>query len=114
LFGFLNRSTPTFNSFDTWSFHYENDGINQDFGVDDVDGVQNLGVLPANRNWRNAMDQGTNGLDDDGVNGVDDPRERETGPQYDVPLRGIKVSLRIYERDARQIRETSVTHAFTQ
>jgi type II secretory pathway pseudopilin PulG len=108
-FGFLNRINPSVNYYDTWSFHYENDGINQDeFRAPPV---PDPATIPE---WWKPMDQGTNGLDDDGINGVDDPRERETGPQYDVPLRGIKVSLRIYERDARQIRETSVTHAFTQ
>lgn len=88
----------------TWSFHYENDGIDQDYGTTDD-------VVPS-PTWRWIADQGTNGLDDDGINGVDDPRERETSPPYDTPLRGVKISLRIYERDARQIRETSVTHSF--
>jgi hypothetical protein len=58
------------------------------------------------------MDQGTNGLDDDNMLGVDDMGERETSPPYDVPLRGLQVKFRVYERDARQIRETSVTHSF--
>ncbi|MEO2049196.1 MAG: prepilin-type N-terminal cleavage/methylation domain-containing protein [Pirellulales bacterium] len=78
--------------YDTWSFHYENDGLNQD----------NL-VGP---------DQGTNGLDDDNQNGVDDMGERETAPPYDVPLRGIQVKLRVYEPDTRNIRETTVTRNF--
>ena len=38
--------------------------------------------------------------------------ERETSPPYPVPLRAVKVVLRTYERDARQIREVSVTHSF--
>ncbi|MBA3480379.1 MAG: hypothetical protein H0T51_01060 [Pirellulales bacterium] len=91
--------------FDTWSFHYENDGINQDIGQTDLV-VTNPGA------WRDTLDQGTNGLDDDNINGVDDMGERETSPPYDTPLRGVKVILRIYETDARQIRETSVTHSF--
>ena len=45
-----------------------------------------------------------------GINGVDDPLERETSPPYPVPLAGVKVVLRVYERDARQVREASVTH----
>ena len=80
--------------YDTWSYHYENDGINQDAYMDDI------------------VDQGTNGLDDDGINGVDDKGERETSPPYDTPLLGVKVLFRVYERDARQIREASVTHSF--
>lgn len=86
--------------YDTWSFHYEHDGLDQD----------NDGII----------DEGANGLDDpitpgdplSAVNGVDDIGEYETSPPYDTPLRGLKVILRAYERDARQIRETSVTHTF--
>ena len=81
-----------FPTYCTWSYHYENDGIDQD---DDL-----------------IVDQGTNGLDDDGANGVDDKGERETSPPYDTPLLGVKVLFRVYERDARQIREASVTHSF--
>jgi type II secretory pathway pseudopilin PulG len=108
VFGFNNRrrhivANSTY--YDTWSFHYENDGINQD------EDKASDGTIP--QPWQaQTFDQGNNGLDDDGINGVDDPGERETGPMYDAPLRGVKVSLRIYERDARQIRETSVTHSF--
>ncbi len=80
--------------YDTWSYHYENDGIDQDVNT--------------------VVDQGANGLDDDNANGVDDRGERETAPPYDVPLRGVKVILRVYEPDARQIRESSVTHSFKQ
>ena len=80
--------------YDTWSYHYENDGIDQDVLL--------------------GMDQGANGLDDDNANGVDDRGERETSPPYDVPLRGVKVILRVYEPDSRQIRESSVTHSFKQ
>ncbi|MDC0936494.1 prepilin-type N-terminal cleavage/methylation domain-containing protein [Pirellulales bacterium] len=86
----LNKGYPA--AYDTWSFHYEHDGLNQDAA--------------------SGVDQGTNGLDDDGNSGVDDAGERETSPPYDTPLRGVKIILRAYERDTRQIRETSVTHSF--
>jgi prepilin-type N-terminal cleavage/methylation domain-containing protein len=85
--------------YDTWSYHYENDGIDQD---------------PAAPLMLNIIDQGSNGLDDNNANGVDDRGERETSPPYDVPLRGVKVILRVYEPDSRQIRESSVTHSFKQ
>jgi hypothetical protein len=80
-------------SYDTWSFHYEQDGIDQDghFGID----------------------QGTNGLDDSGTQGVDDIAERETSPPYPVPLRGIKVTIRMIEPDSRQVRQVSVVNDFT-
>lgn len=80
-------------SYDTWSFHYEQDGIDQD------------GVL--------GVDQGTNGFDDNGMNGVDDIGERETSPPYPVPLRGIKVTIRMVEPDSRQVKQVSVINDFT-
>ena len=90
--------------YDTWSEHYEKDGIDQD-----NDGL---------------VDEGTNGFDDLEIdpnnptgpriiaNGVDDVAERETSPPYDVPLRGIQVKLRVYEREARQVREATVVRSF--
>jgi hypothetical protein len=83
-------------SYDTWSSHYEHDGIDTD------DSTNNSGPV----------DEGFNGLDDDNANGVDDPGERETSPPYDVSLLGIEVRMRVYEQDARQVRETSIIHSF--
>jgi len=79
-------------TYDTWSFHYEHDGIDQD--------------------GDNLIDEGTNGFDDDSNNGVDDIGERETSPPYTVPLRGIEVKIRVYEPDSRQIREVTVRQSF--
>jgi type II secretory pathway pseudopilin PulG len=96
----LFRGTPAV--YDTWTWHYENDGANQD----------NVNNIPAAQ-WRfDNIDTGRDGLDNDGLNGVDDAGERETSPPYPVPLRGVKVILRTYERDARQVREVSVTNSF--
>jgi hypothetical protein len=106
--------------YDTWSYHYENNGLDED----NLDGDGNTGP-----GLLTGADEGTNGLDDPvpydtalnqpsapsspiAAYGVDDAGERETSPPYDAPLRGVKISLRVYERDARQIREASVTHAF--
>jgi prepilin-type N-terminal cleavage/methylation domain-containing protein len=104
--------------YDTWSFHYENDGMGQENELvrTDTSGVyRSANPMPQFNPWQlNTLDQGTNGLDDDNLNGVDDVGERETSPPYDTPLRGVKVILRIYETDARQIRETSVTHSFAE
>jgi hypothetical protein len=109
--------------YDTWTWHYENDGIDQD----DTTGNDNSSDQNAQTG---AIDEGTNGRDDaytvpdptvdvappasapQYVNGKDDVLERETSPPYPVPLRGIKVIFRTYERDARQVREASVTHSF--
>jgi hypothetical protein len=96
-----NRGMPSV--YDTWTWHYENDGIDQyGDGIDtNTDGIPDQ-----------LVDMARNGIDDDNANGVDDIGERETSPPYPVPLRGVKVILRTYERDARQVREVSVTNSF--
>jgi len=95
-----NLLAPGYCVYDTWSFHYENDGIDED----------NNGII----------DQGTNGQDDVGVYsdgkfvrlGVDDIGERETTPPYDKPLRGMQAIIRTYERDSRSIRQVRVNQHF--
>lgn len=104
-----NQLAPGYAVYDTWSFHYENDGVDED-----VDGK---------------IDQGTDGLDSVGryanptpppapltVNdtrlGVDDVGERETVPPYDKPLRGVQLLIRAYERDSRAIRQVRVNQHF--
>jgi hypothetical protein len=77
--------------YDTWSLHYENDGILQ------------KGTL---------ADQGTNGLDDDGLNGVDDIGEFDTLPPYSAPLRGIRVVVRAYEPSSQQVRQVTIIQDF--
>jgi prepilin-type N-terminal cleavage/methylation domain-containing protein len=81
-------------TYDTWSLHYEFNGLD-----DDGDGV---------------IDDGSNGLDDNG-NGTgvpDDPAEYETSPPYPVPLRGIEVRIRCYEPTSREVRQMTVRHSF--
>lgn len=109
--------------YDTWSTHYESDGIDQS----NRDGDNDLTT---------GADEGTNGFDDivaydldndpntplvvpldvngnpTAINGTDDVGEHETSPPYDVKLPAVKVIMRAYERDSRQIRETSVTQSF--
>jgi hypothetical protein len=79
--------------YDTWSFHYETDGVDQDSN--------------------GTTDQGTDALDSDSANGIDDPGERETNPPYAAPLRGLQVRLRMIEHDARQVRQVTVETDFT-
>ncbi len=113
---FGSELAPGYAVYDTWSFHYENNGVNDDSAVDST-------LL---------IDEGVDGFDNEGhvrtvntssypfvitiVNqvafGVDDPTERETVPPYDTPLRGMQVTLRGYERDSRQIREVKVRQTF--
>ena len=89
-------------AWDTWPYHYEQDGINQDviFSGGSGDTVTN------------ALDQGTNGIDDDGMRGVDDPGERETSPPYPYPLRGLQVRIRVVESDTQKIRQSTVVARF--
>jgi hypothetical protein len=83
-----------YSTYDTWSFHYEHDGIDQ--------------------NNDRAFDPGTNGLDDNPQTnpGVDDVSERETSPPYPYPLRGLRVKLRVYEPSSKQVREMTVVQSF--
>lgn len=102
--------------YDTWSFHYEHDGINQDWST-----TAALRPYPL-ETWRQAVDQGTNGIDDNYVppppnpppssNGPDDVYERETSPPYPVPLRGIQIKIRLDDPDSRQVREATVVSEF--
>jgi hypothetical protein len=81
-------------TYDTWSFHYEHDGVDQ---------------LNDRR-----IDPGTNGVDDNPKTnpGVDDSSERETWPPYPYPLRGLRVKIRVYEPSSKQVRETTVVESF--
>lgn len=86
---------PTY--YDTWSLHYERDGVDQDGDT--------------------LVDEGLDGLDNGGVNGapdgvVDDVNERETSPPYPFPLRGVKVTLRTIDKDTRQVRQASAVASF--
>lgn len=89
--------------YDTGSWHYENDGIDQ-------------GNMISGGN--NGADEGTNGLDDnlDGV--VDDLGELEAPPPYfDItrggyPLRGIQVKIRCFDPDSQEIREVTIVQEF--
>jgi hypothetical protein len=105
-------------TYDTWSLSYESNGLAGSPTVGDEDQVYNA-------------DQGTNGLDDDGNGIVDDPPqmsttpgavgftsasnptgERETVTQYPVPLRGVQITIRVYEPDTRQVREMTIVQDF--
>jgi len=95
--------------YDTWSFHYEHDGLDQD-----GDGT---------------VDEGTNGFDDDGDGVVDDAEdvdvdgdgvftgpewaETETRPPYPTAARGLQIKIRTFEPDSRQVREVTVIADFS-
>ena len=78
--------------YDTWTSHYEFNGIDED-----GDGV---------------VDEGTDGTDNDANGIVDDLSEQETFPPYPLALRGIEVRIRVYEPSSRQVRQVTVRHTF--
>jgi prepilin-type N-terminal cleavage/methylation domain-containing protein len=92
-------SRPLASVYDTWSTHYERDGI-----ANNIDSYFNR--------FYGIEDPLVNGLDDDGINGLDDPGEVEAPPPYPHPLRAIQVRIRVFEPDTKQIREVSLIHEF--
>jgi prepilin-type N-terminal cleavage/methylation domain-containing protein len=83
--------------YDTWSTHYESNGINEGDGPNITPGT---------------IDEGTNGIDDNTDGVIDDAGELETSPPYPVPLRGLEVRIRCYEPQSRQVRQVTVRHTF--
>jgi type II secretory pathway component PulJ len=96
--------------YDTYSFHYENDGVRQNTAPNTTGAV---------------IDAATNGFDDNGNGVIDDivytgepdgtrvdSGENETAPPYPIPLRGIQVKIRVFEPDSRQVREVTVVQDF--
>lgn len=86
------RITLPGSTYDTWSRHYEFNGID-----DDGDGV---------------VDEGANGVDANGDGWPDYVADSETSPPYPVPLQGVEVRLRCYEPASRQVRQVTIRHAF--
>ena len=91
----LSTGLPTY---DTWSFSYETNGINED--------------------GDNLVDEGTDGIDNDddnddvGDSAVDNAGERETSPPYPGALRGLQIKLRVYDATSRNVHQETVTANF--
>jgi prepilin-type N-terminal cleavage/methylation domain-containing protein len=79
--------------YDTWTTHYESDGLDQDSPTD----------IP---------DEGSNAIDDDGDGQVDELDEQEGLAPYPRPLRGLEVRIRCWEPSSRQVRQVTVRHTF--
>lgn len=90
----LNGSATAARVYDTWSTHYEADGIDQD------DGGGGL------------IDEGSDGFDNNDDGQVDEFSEQETSAPYPYPLRGIEVRIRCWEPSSRQVRQVTVRHTF--
>lgn len=93
-------------TYDTWTTHYENNWIDVN-----QNGARDAGDY-GDENQNGLFDEGTNGFDDNGDGVVDDPGEQEAPPPYPRPLRGIKVTIRVFEPDTRQVRQVTVIHDF--
>jgi len=89
--------TVTNATYDTWSFHYEHDGIDQ---------ASDAGITPG------TIDEGTNDFDDNTNVVIDEMAERETSPPYPFPLRGVQIKIRVYEPFSQQVRETTIVESF--
>jgi hypothetical protein len=79
-------------TYDTWSFHYENEGL--DAGNRAGAGLSTDGFV-------------------DNASGIPDaPLEQIAPPPYPTPLRGIQVKIRTFEPDSRAIREVTIEQDF--
>jgi len=98
--------------YDTYSRHYEYDGLATITGTTTAPNV-----VPAYRRI-NAytggvmVDAGMNMIDDNGNGLIDEPMERDAVPPYERALRGIRVTIRAIEPDSKQVREVTVVHEF--
>ncbi|GAB5403484.1 MAG: prepilin-type N-terminal cleavage/methylation domain-containing protein [Aureliella sp.] len=116
-------------SYDTWTDTFERDGVQQVvqtsntqvIGGRRLNGAIDLYGLTGNGDelgramlpWRRgSIDPAIDGLDNNGSSGADDQQEFETSPPFDVPLRGIKISVRMENPGAREVRELPVSVEF--
>ena len=94
---------------DTWSTHYESNGVD-----DDQDGTTDEGSNGLDDDSDGKVDESPYDVDGDGLftGAGDDPGELETLPPYRFPLRGIEIRLRCYEPSSRQVRQVTIRHSF--
>jgi len=107
LSGLRNAAGPAI--WDTWSTHYESNGVD-----DDNDGVADEGADGLDNDSDGKVDESPYDVDGDGLftGAGDDPGELETLPPYRFPLRGIEIRLRCYEPSSRQVRQVTIRHSF--
>jgi hypothetical protein len=58
------------------------------------------------------MARGGNFFDDDGIMGVDNLNEQGTPPPYNEPLKGLQITIRVYEPSSRTVREVTIERSF--
>lgn len=97
--------------YDTWSSHYESDGLDQD-----GDGLVDEGTDGFDNDGDGVVDDGPDvDFNGDGMIDPNDPSEVgewETMPPYLAPLRGIQVRIRTFEPDSRQVRTVTLVMDF--
>jgi hypothetical protein len=101
--------------FDTWSTHYESDGIDEDQdgtideGTDGIDNPYIIGAFPMNGPWNNPyLTALPNANNPSVLGGVDDPSELEAPPPYATACKGLQIRIRLIEPGSRQVREVTV------
>lgn len=113
-------------TYDTYTTRYEGDGVLQAqldgrTGVCRINGAVDLYGASGNDSsnlspvdaWRTAADMGTDGIDNaSSLAGVDDPSEMETSPPFPMPLRGLKISVRMEDPSTRQVKQMSASKEF--
>ena len=76
-----------------------------------TEAIYDTGTSLYNRVGEN--NQASNGVDDGGIPGVvDDVFEQNALPPYNVPIRGLKFSMRVLEPVTKQVRQLTVRKSF--
>jgi len=119
--------TPTITAarsavYDTWSTHYEYDGIDQDGdsyvdeGTDGIDNPVNDNNVPVSATYPEGIDYTVSPYAQTSgtyrAYGVDDYNEQEAVPPYPSPLKGVQIRIRVFEPDSRSIREVTIVQDF--
>ena len=81
--------------YDTWSEEYEREG----YAWPDQTG----NTVPT---------RGRDQIDNDGSGVIDDIGEWTTPPPYDVPLRGVKITIRTFDPLGKSVRDMTIVHSF--
>lgn len=72
--------------------------------------VYDTGTSRYDRNTAN--DRGSNGVDDDGDGAIDEEDEKTSVIPFDAAIRGVKVTVRVFEPITQQVRQLSVVKSF--
>lgn len=95
--------------YDTWTPIYESDGVDQD----NIAGPDQGNDGEDNQDIDQNVLHGTTGFPAGPFPaGPDDQTELETMPPYPHPVRAVKVSIRMIERDTKQVRQASVIQSY--